>query len=219
MAGKSSAYRPGKVVEAALLMTATDEPRRSGRATKGQHTKDREETDNASKGKGKGKGKKGKAAPEPEEEEEEEDELIRCICGKYEEEEDDPRSMICCDKCSAWQHNDCMGLPEDYSPDKYYCEQCRPSDHKELLAAMKRGEKPWIDAELRREEAKAEKSSKKKGKKGGRKSTARVSDVQQRTPTLEPEEPTPSKKRKHEGSPEPETIVKVSTSPTRYVSN
>lgn len=175
-----------------------DEPRRSGRATKGQHNaKDREDTDGTPKPKGKGKGKKAKAEPEPEEEEEE---YIRCVCGHYEEEEDEPRAMICCDKCSAWQHNDCMGLPEDYSPDKYFCEQCKPSDHKELLAAMKRGEKPWEEQARHREQLKAEKAAKKKGKKGGRKSGVRESEVQ-RTPTLEPEDPVSSRKRKHEESP------------------
>tara|TARA_R110002003_G_scaffold131_4_gene12324 strand:+ start:7052 stop:9412 length:2361 start_codon:yes stop_codon:yes gene_type:complete len=53
--------------------------------------------------------------------------------------------MICCDSCEAWQHNKCLGLPEgDYWENKtYYCEQCKPEDHQELLAAMARGEKPW----------------------------------------------------------------------------
>lgn len=195
-----------------MLTIFLDEPRRSGRATKGQHTKDREDSEDAPKQKGKAKGKKSKTEPEAEEEEEEgDDEIIRCVCGQYEEEEDNPRSMICCDKCSAWQHNDCMGLPEDYSPPKYFCEQCRPSAHKELLAAMARGEKPWEEVARRREEMLAEKASKKKGKKGSRKSgtATRVSDVQ-RTPTLEPEETMSSKKRKHEDSPAQDSKVSSS---------
>ncbi|KAK5949847.1 Transcription factor bye1 [Knufia fluminis] len=192
-----------------------DEIRRSGRATKGQHNKDREGANGAPKQKGKAKGKKAKAEPEPEPEEEDE-ELIRCVCGLYEEEEDKPRSMICCDKCSAWQHNDCMGLPEDYAPEKYYCEQCRPQDHKELIAAIKRGEKPWEDRAVERERLKAEKEVKKKGKKAGRKSGARASDAQ-RTPTLEPEESVSSKKRKHEESPAPETKASESTSYAHHV--
>ncbi|KAK5077954.1 Transcription factor bye1 [Lithohypha guttulata] len=187
-----------------------NEPRRSGRATKGVHTKDREDSDGAPKQKGKAsKSKKGKAEPEPEDDEQDEEEnaYIRCICGKYEEEEEEPRAMICCDKCDAWQHNDCMGLPEDYTPSSYFCEQCKPANHKELLAAIKRGEKPWIDAEIRRNQAKEEKSGKKKGKKGGRKSAARASDAN-RTPTIEPDEAAVSKKRKAEESPAPPEAMK-----------
>lgn len=94
-----------------MLTTISDEPRRSGRATKGQHKNLDMVADTPAK---KSKARKDKAAkasaeptPGPDEEEEE---LIRCICGEYEEEEDVERDMICCDKCSAWQHNDCMGL-------------------------------------------------------------------------------------------------------------
>lgn len=110
--------------------------------------------------------------------------------------------MIACDKCDAWQHNDCMGLPDDYSPKKYFCEQCKPADHRELLAAIQRGEKPWLDAQIRREQQEQEKDSKKKGKKGGRKSVTRTSDATPtRTPTAEPEEPSSTRKRKAEDSP------------------
>ena len=171
----------------------TDDVRRSGRATKGQHTKTQEDgPGGGKKGKGGKGGKKSKQQPEVEEDEEEEEEtIIRCICGQYNEEEEG-RNMICCDKCLAWQHNDCMGLPDDYSPPKYFCEQCRPSDHKELLASIKRGEKPWENA------TKTEQTKKKAGKKAGRKSAARQS-TDLRTPTVDPEEPaTAAKKRKHE---------------------
>ena len=153
----------------------TDEPRRSGRATKGQHTKERDIAEDAStKTKGKGKAGKAKAA---EEEEGEPEEIIRCVCGQYEEEEDNPRTMICCDKCSAWQHNSCMGLPEDYEPPKYFCEQCRPNDHKELIAAMERGEKPWEEAIRQREIMLAEKAKKKGGRKGRKSGAGRTSEV------------------------------------------
>lgn len=76
--------------------------------------------------------------------------------------------MICCDSCSAWQHNDCMLLPyapED-APDKYYCERCKPEDHQDLLAAISRGEKPWKEIARKREAAEVGKAAKKK--KGGR---------------------------------------------------
>ena len=156
-----------------MLTTISDEPRRSGRATKGQHKNLDMVADTPAK---KSKAKKDKAAkasteptPGPDEEEEE---LIRCICGEYEEEEDVERDMICCDKCSAWQHNDCMGLQfaKGEEPDEYYCELCKPENHKDLLDRMARGEKPWEEvAERRRQEAEALKATRrKKGKKGRR---------------------------------------------------
>ena len=89
--------------------------------------------------------------------------------------------MICCDGCGAWQHNDCMGLPNEYAPLDYLCEICEPNRHKKLLAAMDRGEKPWEEVARQREAAaRAEKTTKKKkgGKKGNRKSTLKPSDLQ-----------------------------------------
>lgn len=161
-----------------MLTTRPDEPRRSGRATKGQH-KNLELPPDAPAKKGKGKtpkDKTSKASTEPTpgpSEGGEEEEIIRCICGEYEEEEDVERDMICCDQCSAWQHNDCMGLTfaKGEEPDEYYCEQCKPENHKDLLDKIAKGEKPWEEvAERRRREAEEKKSKKKKGKKGGRKS-------------------------------------------------
>ncbi|KAJ5594976.1 Zinc finger PHD-type [Penicillium hispanicum] len=158
-----------------MLTGKADEPRRSGRATKGQH-KNLELPDAPTK-KGKGKGLKDKSnkpsaepTPGPSEGDDQE-EIIRCICGEYEEEEDVERDMICCDQCSAWQHNDCMGLTfaKGQEPDQYYCEQCRPENHKLLLDKIAQGEKPWEElAEKRRQEAEEKKSKRKKGKKGGK---------------------------------------------------
>ena len=34
--------------------------------------------------------------------------------------------MICCDRCSVWQHVDCVGLDRASIPDEYLCEQCQP---------------------------------------------------------------------------------------------
>lgn len=205
MAGKSPTAKAFCLTSEQADAIYLDDRRRSGRATKGQHKRGRDDTDGTPK-KGQAKGKKAKAEPEPEEDEE--NEIIRCVCGFYEEEEDNPRTMICCDKCSAWQHNDCMGLPEDYEPDKYFCEQCKPSDHKKLLAAMKRGEKPWEEVARLREAAEAEKAAKKKGKKGRKSAGSQINEAR-RTPTLEPEESS-SKKRKLDESPAQE--VKVSES-------
>lgn len=168
--GELTSRKPSSVE---LKLTATpDEPRRSDRATKGQH-KNLELVADAPAKKSKAKKEKlAKPSTEPTPEEEEGEEIIRCICGEYEEEEDVERDMICCDQCLAWQHNDCMGLSfaKGEEPDQYYCEKCNPAGHKDLLDRMARGEKPWEEvAERRRQEAEALKASRrKKGKKGKR---------------------------------------------------
>ncbi|DAA79186.1 TPA_exp: putative PHD finger domain protein [Trichophyton benhamiae CBS 112371] len=156
-----------------------DEPRRSGRATKGQHKNlDIDPPQNKRKSKGQGKGQKQSSNEPTPPVLNEEDEIIRCICGEYEEEEDVERDMICCDKCAAWQHNDCMGLvfPKGEEPAEYFCERCKPENHRELLDKISRGEKPWEEAAAKRaQEAEERKSRKKKGGKRGKK--ARQSDV------------------------------------------
>jgi hypothetical protein len=204
MAGKQHYYGALCVAQSTvepLTDRRADEPRRSGRATKGQYTKDRDIQEGAPKKKGKGKGSKAKAIEEEEEGDEEGEEIIRCVCGTYEEEEDVPRAMICCDRCEAWQHNSCMGLEEDYQPETYFCEQCKPEDHKELIAAMARGERPWDEA-IRRFE---ERTAKKKGKKGRKSGGARTSEVAPKA-SQEPKDQTPQpaatgQKRKLEESP------------------
>ncbi|KAM5478834.1 Transcription factor bye1 [Microsporum canis] len=156
-----------------------DEPRRSGRATKGQHKNlDIDPPQNKRKSKGQGKGQKQSSNEPTPPVLNEEDEIIRCICGEYEEEEDVERDMICCDKCAAWQHNDCMGLvfPKGEEPAEYFCERCKPENHQELLDKISRGEKPWEEAAVKRaREAEERKTRKKKGGKRGKK--ARQSDV------------------------------------------
>ncbi|KAI1011017.1 hypothetical protein LB504_002729 [Fusarium proliferatum] len=150
------------------------EPRRSVRATKGQHTKSFDELEPAAMPK-KRQTKKTKKAKEQEQEqeqeqqqeqeEEEEDELIRCVCGATEQDEDSGEAWIACETCGAWQHNVCVGVSsfDDEIPEHYWCEQCRPDDHKELLDGIAKGEKPW---EARR---KAHEEESKKKKRGGRK--------------------------------------------------
>lgn len=50
------------------------------------------------------------------------DSITRCICDFIH----DDGYMICCDRCSVWQHIVCMGLDRDSIPDTYYCEECEP---------------------------------------------------------------------------------------------
>lgn len=146
----------------------TDEPRRSVRATKGQHTKTSDLLDQPVEPKKKG-GKRTKKAAQKEAEQEEV-ELIRCVCGARETSDDDEDAWIACDSCTVWQHNVCMGVSpyaED-TPENYLCEECGPQFHKELLDATARGEQPWIRrrTEFEQEKADLEDGAKRKGKKG-----------------------------------------------------
>ncbi|KAK7959968.1 uncharacterized protein PG986_004822 [Apiospora aurea] len=156
-----------------LPTPAEQEPRRSVRATKGQHTKAFEALENGPQPtKRKQAAKKGKKAAQKEEEEEDE-EVIRCVCGAISQDNDDPNEpWIACEKCGAWQHNVCMGMSifDDDLPKEYFCEQCKPEDHKDLLDGMGRGEEPWV---TRRQKHEDENKKKKGGKKGKAK---RVSD-------------------------------------------
>ncbi|KAI9150270.1 Transcription factor BYE1 [Paramyrothecium foliicola] len=162
-------------------MSGEAEPRRSVRATKGQHTKSFDELEPAAAPKRR-QTKKTKKAQEQEQEQDQEDqdqeqgqdaEVIRCVCGATEQDEDSGEAWISCETCFAWQHNVCVGVSsyEDEIPENYWCEQCRPENHKELLEGMARGEKPW---EARR---KAHEEESKKKRKGGRKAKGkRTSD-------------------------------------------
>ncbi|KZZ97366.1 Spen-like protein [Moelleriella libera RCEF 2490] len=147
-------------------MSGESEPRRSVRATKGQHTKSFDELEQnvAPKRRQTKKTKKAQEADQSQEAEE----VIRCVCGATEQDEDSGEAWISCETCYAWQHNVCVGVSsfEDEIPDNYWCEQCRPQDHKELLAAMARGEKPWEARRKAHEEEEAERKKKKGGRRG-----------------------------------------------------
>ncbi|KAL2169337.1 hypothetical protein VTG60DRAFT_6111 [Thermothelomyces hinnuleus] len=174
------------------------EPRRSVRATKGQH-KALEQLDQAietPKRRG-GNKKTKKTAPEPEEPEEE---IIRCVCGATEQDEDSGEPWIACDQCGAWQHNICMGMSQytEDLPKEYFCELCRPENHQELLAGIAKGEKPWEARRKAYEEQKAEK--KKKGPKKGKKRTSDLKeDASQKSKQSPPPLPEPKKEPKAAG--------------------
>ncbi|KAA8909955.1 transcription factor S-II, central domain-containing protein [Sphaerosporella brunnea] len=71
------------------------------------------------------------------------DDIIRCVCGANEEDEDDDRMMIQCEGCDAWQHTQCMGISKKKIPKQYFCEICNPELHSILLSQLELGEKPW----------------------------------------------------------------------------
>lgn len=79
-------------------------------------------------------------AEEGEEFVDEVEEITRCICGEDdlsvpknhqgEFNNVDPGFFIQCETCSVWQHGYCVGIKdEENSPEKYWCEQCKPHFH------------------------------------------------------------------------------------------
>ncbi|TKA73045.1 hypothetical protein B0A55_08124 [Friedmanniomyces simplex] len=86
-----------------------------------------------------------RAAENDEEAAGDEEDITRCICGQQEypgpplseafsgvdaQGDDAGGLFIQCDGCSVWQHGGCVGIVEEsQSPDKYYCEDCRPKLH------------------------------------------------------------------------------------------
>lgn len=180
-------------------MLSTDEPRRSGRATKGQHKnlepaevstpKNKKGTATASTKKSSKKSAEPEPEPEAEDEEEGTGDVIRCVCGDVEDNVVG-RAFISCDTCEVWQHNVCMGVPleEEKQPEHYFCEQCSPEDHKELLDAMSRGEELWEVRKQAHEEEKRRKRNEKKRPKNRKSGAARqsaVSDVKSEAPASE----------------------------------
>lgn len=60
--------------------------------------------------------------------------VTRCVCGSTDE---NVGLMIQCETCKCWQHCACMGMhTEADCPDVYYCEQCRPENHVDLLHSL-----------------------------------------------------------------------------------
>lgn len=113
----------------ANVLPPTDEPRRSVRATKGQHTKSLDQLDQPAEPSKKRGGKKASAkkvsSQEPSAEEEEED-VIRCVCGATEQDDSAGEDWIACSDCEAWQHNVCMGITTDkdiLENMEYWCER------------------------------------------------------------------------------------------------
>lgn len=129
--------------------------------------------------------------------------MIRCICGN--DDENDKRAFVSCDACSVWQHNICMGVPEDEDEvgEHYFCEQCRPEEHEETVAAIKNGDKIWETRnKIYAQEKKMSRSRKSKsGKPGWLKRDLREESAveeQKPTPTPAPDSKESGNKRKRE---------------------
>jgi hypothetical protein len=148
----------------------TDEPRRSVRATKGQHTKSLDLLDEPIAPKKKATKKTTKKTEEVDDAEEEE--VIRCVCGVTVNVYDEEEPWIACDVCNEWQHNICVGVSRfgEDAPEHYRCEKHDPTfpPHKELLDGLKKGKKIWLErrAKVNQEIAEEKRTKKKGGKKG-----------------------------------------------------
>ncbi|PFH51515.1 hypothetical protein AMATHDRAFT_58952 [Amanita thiersii Skay4041] len=70
--------------------------------------------------------------------EDEEQGITRCVCGSTEDDPDAGEFMVQCETCKVWQHGLCMGYQSEdqVHDDDYYCEQCRPELHTELLKKL-----------------------------------------------------------------------------------
>ncbi|KAL9554151.1 hypothetical protein MBANPS3_002951 [Mucor bainieri] len=69
--------------------------------------------------------------------------ITRCVCG----ETHSVGLMVQCDKCEVWQHCECMGLEQPDIPDHYYCEQCKPDNHKSLRQHNGRTKRQYVSTE------------------------------------------------------------------------
>jgi hypothetical protein len=84
----------------------------------------------------------------------EDDETCRCICG--DNNFTAKRPWIQCTACEVWQHNECMNVSvyDDKLGDHYWCDECDEETHAGLLAAVRRGERPWEARAARRRDFK-----------------------------------------------------------------
>ncbi|KAF9012365.1 hypothetical protein BDQ17DRAFT_1343753 [Cyathus striatus] len=76
--------------------------------------------------------------PTQDPQEEEEQGITRCVCGSTEDDPDAGEFMVQCETCKVWQHGLCMGYQSEdqVHDDDYYCEQCRPELHVDLLKKL-----------------------------------------------------------------------------------
>ena len=112
---------------------------------------------------------------------------------------------------------------EDLEDLKYFCEICRPEDHKELLEGMARGEKPWETRRKAYEEEVAKEKKKKGSKKGKGKRLSDPKEEPKQSPVPEPKKETkvaPAGKRKaRDESQDKEPKVSISRPPLKLIAS
>ena len=79
----------------------------------------------------------------------------------------------------------------------YWCEQCKPENHKELLDGIAQGRKPWEERRRAYEQAELEAQKAKKAKKGkAKRASDQVAEVVQNGKVTQVEPPADVKKEK-----------------------
>lgn len=77
----------------------------------------------------------------------EEEEETRCVCGET-EPQDGSDLFIQCESCGVWQHGYCVGITAEVTPEKYWCERCKPNLHYSYITGLKKERslyKPLLD--------------------------------------------------------------------------
>ncbi|THH10661.1 hypothetical protein EW145_g1173 [Phellinidium pouzarii] len=77
--------------------------------------------------------------------------ITRCVCeGLADDDGDAAEFMVQCELCMAWQHGPCMGFAQESElpPGDYYCEQCKPENHVELLKKLQRRQRQSSEKSL-----------------------------------------------------------------------
>ncbi|KZP14186.1 hypothetical protein FIBSPDRAFT_116534 [Athelia psychrophila] len=69
---------------------------------------------------------------------EEEPNVTRCVCGSTDDQLQEGEFILQCETCDVWQHGLCVGYENEaqVADINYYCEQCRPDLHQELLRSL-----------------------------------------------------------------------------------
>lgn len=123
---------------------------------------------------------------EEEAEEEEEEGETRCICGDL-DPPDELGLFIQCEQCGVWQHGYCVGITNDDTPDKYWCEQCRPDLHRLYVTDLGENRSIYKPVQgLRRQKKRLTRQSSSLSSSNGKKnkSTASEESITPSPPTL-----------------------------------
>lgn len=98
--------------------TSRPSRRRSARATKGKHSRYDIEAEQEQQ----------KRTPRKKQKKKEEEGIVNCPCGAKEDDPEDGKIMIECEKCLEWQHSGCVLKTNDLDlvPEHYVCDSCDP---------------------------------------------------------------------------------------------